>query len=99
MILHRDFDRYLLLFGRKTARDAKSPVVEVVVGAGLVHECGIRVARRNSAPEGMGALTSATIATRARGRAASASSLRKGKLFVDGVIPLEPVGDYVLFPR
>ena len=99
LILHRDFDRYLLVFGRKDAQGSQEPGGRGVMGAGLVHECRVRRPEGILASEGVARLTSATIATKARGSAASASCCAKGQLLVDGVIPLEPAGRLLLFAR
>ena len=77
VVMHRDFDRYLLLFGRKDSKDAKSPVVEVAWGPDWYTNAATR-GRRNFSTRRSGCPSWATIATRVHGRAASASSCAKG---------------------
>jgi hypothetical protein len=93
LVLHRDFDRYVLVFGRKSEGDAKSPVVEVAWGPHWYTNASYSGPKEFDHPKEW---------THYVGHYRNESSwlgsarivLRKGKLLLDGLTPLEPVGEY-----
>lgn len=97
VILHRDFDRYLLLFGRKDAKDPKTQVVEAAWGPDWYTNAAYSGPKEYEHPKAW-----APYVGHYRNESAWAGSLRivarKGQLFADGVIPLErAAGDMFYF--
>lgn len=93
LILHRDFSRYTLVFGRKSADDAHSPVVEAFWGPDWYTSAAYSGPKEFSVPQEWHSYVG-----HYRNESPWFGSLRvllrKGALFVDGVVPLERVGDY-----
>jgi CubicO group peptidase (beta-lactamase class C family) len=93
LVLHRDFDRYQLVFGRKTAGDEKSPVVEASWGPDWYTTSAYSGPQEFDHPKEW-----QQYAGHYRNESPWFGSvrivLRKGQLLIDGVIPLEQQGDY-----
>jgi len=89
LVLHPDFDRFPLLFGRADAKDGKSPVVEASWGSEWFTNAKYSGPKTFDYPKEWD-----TFAGHYRNESPWIGSfhvlVRKGKLFIDGVIPLEP---------
>ena len=98
VVMHRDFDRYLLVFGRSDANDPKSPVVEVAWGPDWYTNAAYTGPKEFEYPKEW-----APYLGHYRNESPWAGSIRivarKGQLFADGVTPLEPAAGDVFYFR
>src|SRR5882672_1068525 len=89
---HPDFERFLLVFGRKDAKDPKSAVVEVGWGSDWYANAAYQGPMQVSYPKAWDSYVG-----HYRNESPWVQSLhvvlRKGCLMLDGVIPIEPVGE------
>lgn len=92
LVLHRDFNRYTLVFGRRKADDPSSPVTEVSWGPDWYTNAAYDGPREFDAP-GEWQSYVGHYRNESPWLGSLRIVLRKGVLLVDGVTPLERVGD------
>lgn len=97
-VLHPDFDRFPLVFGRADEKDAKSPVVEAAWGNDWYTSEKYSGPKQFDYPKGWNSYLG-HYRNESPWIGSTHIVIRKGKLMMDGVVPLEPAQDGSFYLR